>query len=161
MARDYNDTVLLGDRVKTLLKEKGLTQLQLAKYIGRDKDYLNACIRKGYINQSTLIEIAKYLDCHPLYINKESAPQLSFIAYTGFTYDYVDCVKGLLHMMQYNPADYELTEIVELETILGRVIDKYSIEKGKQNYDIAFWVSESKNAKDEDNFDKKPDDKAK
>lgn len=146
MARNYNDMPLIKERVKAVLKEKHLTQLQLADALLINKDYLNKCLRTGRINEETLIYMGEYLDCHPLYFSDESVSRLSYENYEftseSFRYDSSKCVKALLSIMLYSPADYSKSEIEELKNLIFRTIDKYSILHNKPCKDIAFWDGE-------------------
>lgn len=146
MPRNYNDQPLITERLKELLKERGITQQNLAAAIERDKDYLNLCMRKRKANMQMLEKIGKYLDCNPLYLSDESVPYQVYGAYNSWNYDFDDCVRGLLYMMQYSPSDFTKEDISELKSIIGRVIDRYAITRNKVSFDMAFWSGESDSA---------------
>ena len=144
MAKDYNDIPLIKERLKKLLKEKGISQKYLAEeFLHIDKDYFNSCIRKGHTNQKTLIEIGKTLDCSPYYLCDESVSYLPFASYERWSFDIDDCLKGFLYTNQYDPKSYSSGELLELKTLICKLIDDYSIGKNKPQYDLAFWSTKS------------------
>ena len=142
MTREYNNICIIHKRVKELLKIRGITQLQLAEALNQDKDYLNSCFRKGLVNRNLLVRIAEYLDCNPIYLNKEDAPLLEYATYECGQYDEMECLNGLIYHANYKPSDFDLSEKTELFSIIDKCIRDLADKKNKQRYDLAFWAGE-------------------
>ena len=74
-----DDLIALGNRIKALRKEKGVTQEQLAEMIDRSKNHISK-IELGMINfpVSLLFSIAKSLQVEPyeLFTNKKDSIEL-------------------------------------------------------------------------------------
>lgn len=139
MTKRYNDMHLMTDRLKALLKNRNLSQVELARYLKVSSRYVSKFLHDGMINQDILIEISRFVDCNPFYLTDEACDLLPFASYESWNYDYDDCVKGLLHMQQYAPSDFSKEELAELKNILGRQIDIYSAQHNKQVISAAFW----------------------
>ena len=54
-------TPISKERFKTILKEKGITQVKLANDLIIDKDYLNKSLRREKMSGSMLLRISRYL----------------------------------------------------------------------------------------------------
>ena len=136
---DRNEIPLLSNRLKELLSTRKITQVKLAHVLGYDKDYINQLLRRKVINKPLLIKISEYLDCHPGYLTDKTFVLIPFATYKGWSYDYDYCVRGLLHMKYYSPAEFTDNELSELKDLIGALIEDYAIEKRKAEYSPAAW----------------------
>ena len=163
MARKKEAITVIPERVRELLRKQGRTQLEMASDIKYDKDHINKCLNKREISEDILIQIAQYLDCNPAYLSIESATFSPYASYKGYQYSATECIRGLLHMMNYSPSDYTKDELQDLQYILGRTVDIFSTQKGKTPYNptlFVYWDGEGDRAGTANvYFDKKSDDK--
>lgn len=67
-------------RIKELLKERGITQKELANDLDITPEHLTRCLTKGRISKTWLLAIAQYLDISSSYLAGMSEMELSRFA---------------------------------------------------------------------------------
>lgn len=75
-----NECSIIKERVITLLKEKNMTQKDLAEKLDISKEHLNRCLSKGIISKTWLLAICNYLDVSTDYLSGESKIALTRLA---------------------------------------------------------------------------------
>lgn len=96
--RANNNIPFSAEQVKNLLYEKRMTQVELAKYLDINKDYLQQVLKNGKINGQMLARMARVLDCEPesLVIGKViSATRWKLISPAGI-YECSECGQNVM-----------------------------------------------------------------
>ena len=78
MSRSTETISFSGERLKAKLKEKNITQVQLAEMIDYDKVSVNRMIRRNAALYQTIIKIAAKLDCSVGYLTGDSDEDYGF-----------------------------------------------------------------------------------
>jgi len=72
MGRKKEAIAIYPDRIRNLLKEKNLKQVELAEMINYNKDSLNQALRKGEMVRPLINDISIALRVNPYYLTGES-----------------------------------------------------------------------------------------
>ncbi len=72
MGRSKDSKTIIPERIKAVLRERGMTQVQLCEKIRENKDVFNRCLRKAEMPKSILSETAYTLNISPGYLTGET-----------------------------------------------------------------------------------------
>lgn len=87
---------IIKERFKTVLKESGKTQKQLAEELDITPEHLTRCLTKGRISKTWLFAIAKYLNISEKYLTGESETALYYLAEHRKDFDSLDSIKHFM-----------------------------------------------------------------
>lgn len=87
---------IIKERFKTVLKESGKTQKQLAAELFITPEHLTRCLSNGKISKTWLYAIAKSLNISEKYLTGESDDALYYWAEHRKDYDSLDAIKNFM-----------------------------------------------------------------
>jgi transcriptional regulator with XRE-family HTH domain len=87
---------IIKERFKSVLKESGKNQKQLAEELFITPEHLTRCLTKGRISKTWLYAIAKYLNISEKYLTGESDTALYYWSEHRNDYDSLECIKQFM-----------------------------------------------------------------